>query len=214
MRTSERRKAFITLARKRVRPGSGSHPAFLGARTVRVPIVDLQRLIRDTPFVVVGGVATRLYMPERSTLDIDVLVRAVDLPKLEHELGRAGAQKLGDLSIGGSSWRLPDGTVLDVIASSAPWVEPALAQPRQGPEGLPYADLPYLILLKLQASRAQDLADVSRMLGAADPQAIERVRAAVQRHLPEAAEDLESLIALGKLELSGSEDAPPRETSG
>ncbi len=33
--------------------------------------LDLHRL--RTPFVVVGGVATALYMPERATLDLDLL---------------------------------------------------------------------------------------------------------------------------------------------
>ena len=36
------------------------------------------------------------------------------------------------------------------------------------PDGLPIIDLPYLVLMKLSASRTQDLADISRMLGLAD----------------------------------------------
>ncbi|MBI3971630.1 MAG: hypothetical protein HY332_10115 [Chloroflexi bacterium] len=196
-----RRKAYIALIQKRVRPGSGSHISTLQTRTTRQRVMDLRQLIRQTPFVLVGGIATRLYMPERLTLDVDILVRAEDGARLEAELTRAGAHKLSDLTIGGSSWRLPEGTVLDVIESSEPWVPPALDQPRYGPDGLPYSVLPYLVLMKLQVSRAQDIADISRMMGGADERDLEAVRAAVGTYMPDAREDLDSLIALGKLEM-------------
>jgi len=54
--------------------------------------------------------------------------------------------------------------------------------------------------MKLESSRAQDIADLSRMLGAADGPTVDRVRAAVLAYRPDDAEDLESLIALGRLE--------------
>mgnify|MGYP001252823881 CR=1 FL=1 len=60
--------------------------------------------------------------------------------------------------------------------------------------------LPYLVLMKLEASRVQDLADISRMLGLADDPALDQVRAVVRTYMDDAREDLESLIALGKLE--------------
>ena len=60
--------------------------------------------------------------------------------------------------------------------------------------------------MKLEASRAQDLADVSRMLGGASEGELEPVRQVVGTYMPEAAEDLESLIALGRMEREG-EDA-------
>jgi len=49
-------------------------------------------LFGDIPFVIVGGFATRLYMPERMTLDIDVMVDDVEslvkLGRLEHATDR------------------------------------------------------------------------------------------------------------------------------
>ncbi|MGH2352004.1 MAG: hypothetical protein ACRDJN_10380 [Chloroflexota bacterium] len=162
--------------------------------------MDLSQIIRDTPFVVVGGIATRLYMPERVTYDLDILVRSADTDRVDVELRASGTRKLGELSIGGGQWRLADGTSLDVIASAEPWVQAALENPQTGPEGLPYIALPYLVIMKLQASRAQDVADVSRMLGGADEQALREVRAAVQTYMSDATEDVESLITLGKLE--------------
>ncbi len=59
--------------------------------------------------------------------------------------------------------------------------------------------------MKLWASRAQDVADLSRMLGQADDATLEQVRAVVRAYRDEDLEDLESLILLGKQELSVDE---------
>ncbi len=53
----------------------------------------------------------------------------------------------------------------------------------------------------LSASRTQDLADVSRMLGLADETQLIQIRAIIKQYLSNAEEDLESLILLGKLEI-------------
>ena len=195
-----RRKQYIALIQKRVRPGSGSSLALMQSRTWAYPVADLNRIIRETAFVVVGGVATRLYMPERMTLDIDILVSSQDAPGLYRELNQASGKKIGLLTIGGSSWQLADGTVLDVIESSEAWVTQAVQNPNLDPTGLPIIALPYLVLMKLQASRAQDIADLSRMLGGADEELLGQVRTVVKTYMDDAAEDLESLIVLGKLE--------------
>jgi hypothetical protein len=60
--------------------------------------------------------------------------------------------------------------------------------------------LPYLVLMKLESSRLQDTADLSRMLGLASEEELARVRAVVARYAPGEADDLESLIYLGRLE--------------
>ena len=66
---------------------------------------------------------------------------------------------------------------------------------------LPILPLPFLVLLQMAASRPQDLADVTRMLGVADEAARAEVRAAVaQFGSREDIEDLEQIIALGRLE--------------
>ena len=42
--------------------------------------------------------------------------------------------------------------------------------------GFPVLDLPYLVLMKLETSRAQDLADLSKMLGLAADDELDRTR--------------------------------------
>ncbi|NJL66283.1 MAG: hypothetical protein HC894_04635 [Microcoleus sp. SM1_3_4] len=96
---------------------------------------------------------------------------------------------------------MPDGTYLDVIESKDSWVSEAIRNPNPSPDGLPIIGLPYLVLMKLQASRGIDIGDLTRMLGCADETALGLVRRAVQNFLPDAVEDLESLIVLGKLEM-------------
>ncbi|MGC1197664.1 MAG: hypothetical protein WA882_12280 [Geitlerinemataceae cyanobacterium] len=197
---SRRRQLFINIIQKRVKPGTGSSLEFLDRRTWIYPVSDIQSIIKKTPFVIVGGIATRLYMPERMTLDLDILVKAEDRDKVYRELNLAGSQRVGELSIQGSQWDLPDGTSLYVLEFSEDWVSDAVASPNYAPNGLSINALPYLILMKLQASRSQDLADVSRMLGGAKEFDLQEVRKVVRVYFPDAAEDLESLIALGKLE--------------
>lgn len=201
-----RRRAIIALARRRGRAGSGSGDAFMRTRSFRV-MPDLTRLLAGLPFVIVGGTATALYMPARHTDDVDILVSTADLVQIERALRSAGARRQGPLTIGGAAWTLQDGTDLDVIVSDAPWVPAALATPVRDPTGLPVIDLPYLVLLKLEASRLVDIGDLGRMLGGADDQHLRRVRLVVARHMPDAVDDLESIIELGKLEFISTRPA-------
>lgn len=164
-------------------------------------MTNIKAIIKQTPFVVIGGIATRLYMPERMTDDLDILVLTEDAENIYRELAQAGSTKLGELSIGGSSWQLPDSSILDVIESQQAWVTAAIANPNTAPDNLPIIGLPYLILMKLQASRGIDIGDLTRMLGCADRTALELVRNTIKTYLPDAVEDLESLIVLGKLEM-------------
>lgn len=60
--------------------------------------------------------------------------------------------------------------------------------------------LPYLVLMKLQAGRVQDVADLARMLGQASAAQLAVVRRLCTMWRPEDLEDLESLIVLGQLE--------------
>jgi len=197
-----RRKHFIALVMKRVQPGTGSGLDFLEQRTYMQSVIDLKTIISKTPFVIVGGLATRLYMPERLTLNLNILVLTQQASQLYHELERAGSKRVGQLNIEGSQWELPDGTSLDVLETQEHWATVAIATPNPGLDGLPYITLPYLVLMKLQASRSQDLADVSRMMGGAPESALTEVRKVIQAYLPSACEDLESLIMLGQLERS------------
>ena len=161
--------------------------------------LDLDRI--TTPFVIVGGVATALYMPERATLDLDLLVVPGDERIMTEEIKRADGVFQGNLTVGRSDWLFPDRSKLDVLALHEPWVHQAVQAPNSSPTGLPVIGLPYLVLMKLASGRAQDIADMSRMLGQADDQLRAEVRDAVAMFRPEDMEDLESLIMLGDLEL-------------
>ena len=194
-----RRHFYIQMAKKRVRPGSGSGPETLWARTWRRPVFNL-RTITTIPFVVIGGVATRLYAPERMTDDLDILIEAKNAEELSADLISGGCQKIGKLSIGGSHWRLPDRMALDVLEEDAAWAAEAIANPASAPNGLPVISLPYLVLMKMRAGRAIDIGDLSRVLGAADDKALDETRRVIAAYLPDGVEDLEALIYLGRLE--------------
>lgn len=88
-----------------------------------------------------------------------------------------------------------------MLLGDSPWLEEALASPRRDAAGYPVLDLPYLVLMKMASSRAQDIADIVRMLGLASEEEVARVREVVARYAPEEAEDLDSLIYLGQLEM-------------
>ncbi len=196
-----RRKQYIAIVLRRVKPGSGSPRNHLRSRTLTHSIIDLKKIIIKTPFIIVGGIATRLYMPERMTLDLGILVAIEDTAVVEEELIKGGCQKKGTLSIGGSTWILPDKTSLDIVIIDKPWIKEAIRNPKIASDGLPYIDLPYLVLMKLQSSRVQDIADISRMLGCANENDLQKTRKVIRYYSPDDMEDLESLILLGKLEM-------------
>lgn len=164
---------------------------------------DLTPVLLPIRWAVVGAAATRLYMPERTTQDLDIAIVAEDMPEAFKKLSAAGFVKQNDLSIGGATWRAQDGQLIDVIAGNDPWWPSALAesQTNRDEQGLPILPLRHLVLMKFQASRARDLGDITQMLGLANDTALKGVRALFQQHAPDDMDDLESLIALGKLEM-------------
>ena len=85
-----------------------------------------------------------------------------------------------------------------MIERGDPWVSAALQQATGNldAQGLPILPLPYLVVMKLQASRVQDLADLARMLGAAASEALDEVRGVARDYAPEDAADLETLLTL------------------
>ncbi len=164
--------------------------------------IDLSPILSPIRWAVVGAAATRLYMPERYTRDLDVVVRFEDAQATRKKLTDAKFVNEGELSIGGSTWRAPDGSTIDVIEGHEPWWSDALseAQSNRDAQGLPILPLRYLVLMKFQSGRVQDIADVTRMLGQADDDALNHIRAIFKQFAPNDLADLESLITLGKLE--------------
>ncbi len=137
------------------------------------------------------------------TLDTDILVLSEDLDEAEALLRKAGCEYVGNRSIGGSTWRLPKGRSLDLLALDHAWVGEALDAAVNDAKGHSYASLPFLILMKLESGRLQDLADISRMLGCAGQDQVDAVRAVVERFRPQDMPDLQSMLRVGRLEHDG-----------
>ena len=199
--TAQRRRFMIDMCMRRVKPGSGSAIEFLLRRTAMNPWPDLRPILDGIPWVIVGGVATRAYMPERLTKDLDILVHRQDGDEVLLRLQAAGYRLISRLAVPGFLLHSPDGVEVDVIFGDYPWLKRALTHSRQDAVGYPVLDLPYLVLMKIVSSRSQDWADVSRMLGQTSEEELARVRAVVRRYAPEVAEDVESFIYLGQLEM-------------
>src|SRR3990170_2727347 len=129
-------------------------------------------------------------MPPRQPADIDAAVRLPDLPGAEEALRQAGWTRLGTLRLGGglrgSAWGR-GGRELDLLGLPRRWGEEAItAAQRNVVDGRPTLTLEHLVVAKLISGRAVDVADLSRMLGAASAEALAAVRGAVTRHLPDA----------------------------
>ena len=169
------------------------------------PWPDLRPILQGINWAIIGGVATRAYMPERMTKDLDILVHRDDGDAVITKLKKAGYRMAAQLAVPGYLMLSPEGVEVDVLFGSHPWLKKALAHPAKDPAGYPVIGLSYLILLKMAAQRAQDWADVSRILGWASDADLNEVRAVVKEYTPEDLEDLESLIFLGKKE----QEIPP-----
>jgi hypothetical protein len=142
-------------------------------------------------------------MPERVTQDLDLVILERDSAEAHKRLEDAGYTLDARLAIGGSRWLSPQGVLVDIIEGRENWWAQALDESagNRDLQGLPVLPLPYLTLMKLQASRVQDVADVTRMLGQASDASLDQVRDVIAKYRPDLSEDLESLILLGKLEL-------------
>lgn len=174
------------------------------------PWPDLRPLLSGIQWAIIGGVATRAYMPERMTKDLDIIVHEKDGEDAVNKLREAGYQVVSPLAIPGCLMLAPDGTELDVIFGKDQWLKEALDRPVIDSAGYPVLALPYLVIQKMAAQRPQDWADVSRMLGWASDADLDEVRAVVKKYAPQDIEDLESLIFIGKKE---REIPPPDQTS-
>ena len=194
------RQILIQMALRRVRPGTGSSAEFMQRRTALNLWPDLREVLRGIDWVLVGGVATRAYMPERLTKAMDILVREADGKAAIDQLRKSGFEVLSQLAIPGYILRSPEGIEVDVLFANFPWLEEALANPERDPAGFPVIGLPYLVLMKMEANRGRDFGDLTTMLGWASEAALAEVREVIARYSPEDSPDLESLIFIGKKE--------------
>jgi hypothetical protein len=196
----QRRRIVLDMALRRVRPGTGSSHEFMRRRTAMNEWPDLRQILDGIDWVIVGGVATRAYMPERMTKDLYILVRERDGEAVLERLQAAGYKIISQLAVPGYLLLSPAGVDVDVIFGNYSWLEEALAQPESDPAGYPVLALPYLVLMKLDVSRSQDVADISRMVGWASDEELDAVREVIARYRPDDRDDLESIIFIGQKE--------------
>ena len=207
------RRTLIEVAKRRHPVGAGSDVRAL-MEIPRSPLgVSISEVFEGLPFVVIGEIATREYMPERFTKGLDVIVAAEAFGETAERLKRAGWIRGNDLvfpnsglELRGAAWRNGD-EELDLICSDGAWADEAIAT-GQSKSGMPVISLPYLVLMKLDSGRTQDTSDVGRMLALTDESTLGQVREVVGRHGTDscALEDLESLLTIGRWEL-GSESS-------
>lgn len=151
-------------------------------------------------YAIVGGIASAHYQPARFTEDIDLMVLAEDAVVVERSLELAGWSQLGVISFDGSSWRSPEGELIDLLhAPDQPWVTAALDTPIETSEGLQIIDLPYLIILKLSATRAVDIGDIVGMLQHATEDETARIRQVIKTHRIDLMEDFEQFNTIAQL---------------
>lgn len=174
------------------------------------PWPDLRPILEGINWAIIGGVATRAYMPERMTKDLDILVHKRDGGAVIERLKQAGYRVISRLAIPGYLMLSPEGVEVDVLFGDYPWLEEALKDPAYDPAGYPVVKLPYLIILKMAAQRTRDWGDLGTLLGWASDADLDEVRTVVKRYAPEDLEDLESFIFIGKKE----QEMPPEADAG
>lgn len=194
------RRIMIDMAFRNGKPGTGSGHEFMQRRTAMIHWPDLRPILKGIDWALVGGVATRAYMPERVTKDMDILVDKRDGETVIKLLEKAGYRMISRLAVPGFLLQSPDGTELDVIFGSYPWLKKALSDIGHDPAGYPVIKLPYLVMMKMEAQRVRDLGDLGTMLGWASDTDLDEVRKVVAQFTPQDSDDLESLIFIGKRE--------------
>jgi len=207
-----RRRAFLALVARRQRPGAGSRLAALEEQRIVMDWwTDADRALASVPHAVVGAVATNAYAPERLTRDLDLAVLVGDADRAGAALRAAGWTRQGRLGgVPGTSWSDAWGHELDLLELSEAWAPQAMAEAQENQVvGMPTVPRPYLVYMKLMASRTTDLGDVSRMLGRTTGEQTLEARAVVARWGSTAdVADFDQLVRLGQLErdTSGQED--------
>lgn len=129
------------------------------------------------------------------------MVHADDAATVRAAFAAAGYTITGPLPIGDFTAHPADGGApIDVLTSTAPWLYDPLATPTPDPAGLPAMPRPYLLLLKLEAGRTQDLADVQRLLRGTSAEERAAMRTIVLQYAAGLVEDYDALVTLADLE--------------
>ncbi|ABU59827.1 nucleotidyl transferase AbiEii/AbiGii toxin family protein [Roseiflexus castenholzii] len=201
---------YIRIALRRARAGTGSSPIFLNRRTAVQQLPNLRDILSGIRWTLIGAMALRAYAPERMTQDVDILIHAHDESAARSAFIAAGYRIGGTLAIGGFT-ALPavaEGYSVDVLTSDAPWLDEALNHPSYDLADFPTLPRRFLVLMKLQAGRAQDIADITRLLRTADANERMLIRAVIAQYAPDLLEDYDALVTLTDLEFGAPEALP------
>jgi len=129
----------------------------------------VDRILRDAriafAFAVAGGFAVIEHGYERFTKDVDLLVLASDLPRAMQVLRAAGFTG-GRTPIGARMRDERTGVQVDLLGTAFEGDERALARAGRGRRRLAVIPVEHLVLMKLEAGRIQDEADVVELLKA------------------------------------------------
>jgi hypothetical protein len=135
---------------------------------VDLVLAEVRALMADAgaAFKIVGGVAVVHHGYPRTTEDVDVLIGADALPRIDaklaaHGFERAGASRLRHTASGVLVDLLVAGSALPRAGAG---VYPSPETVGGSPRDAQVADLPTLIDLKLRARRHRDVADVVELL--------------------------------------------------
>jgi hypothetical protein len=209
VQTLQPKNPYIRIALRRAARGTGSSDTFLDRRTAVQQLPDLSQILGGVRWALVGAMALRAYAPERLTQDVDIVIHVGDEQAARVAFISAGYRIGGSLLIGGFTAHPAEGVgySIDVLAFDEPWLNEALAQPMYDRAGFPVLARHFLILMKLQAGRAQDVADITRLLRRADQTERAVARATVATYAPDLLDDFDALVVLTDLEFGTGSSA-------
>lgn len=209
MQTLQPKNPYIRIALRRAARGTGSSDTFLDQRTAVQHLPDLSRILGGMRWALVGAMALRAYASERLTQDVDIVIHAADEQAARVAFISAGYRIGGSLPIGGCTVHPAEGAgySINVLAFDEPWLNEALAQPMYDLAGFPVLARHFLILMKLQAGRAQDVADITRLLRQTDQTERAVARATVATYAPDLLDDFDALVVLTDLEFGTGSSA-------
>lgn len=170
----------------------------------------LPKLNLITPHAVCGAWAANNYASPRATQDVDLLVRENDLDNIVFELQEQGYSVDGPLELCAKDQVGPmfgfrliklqsDFPIVDILTSEDSWVEEAIASADKDPSDNPVVSIPYLVLMKMDA-RAQDMADIIRILGKAKGEVLAKTKDLIIKYLPNSIDNFASLHLMASIE--------------
>jgi hypothetical protein len=180
---------------------------FVTAQTVHSVLARLSQF----NYALMGGFALGFHGYQRATSDIDIMVNGKDIPAIAQMLG---LQHLRPLTIGGMAGTLPEGTEVDLVAPTWPWVPAALQAAQSTPNGKVLSK-PFMVIAKLWAARGTvDDMDVLQLVKLMAPAERKMTRSLVRKYLPNDVEDFDQMVMWADVDIPKSQpkkDSPKIE---